>query len=91
MFFNANPYRILKGGLSARGIEVLFKEFSKKLETPMTARSLRQACIFKWMAKDIPQARIKEWMGVRPSYDLKEYIKLREENLDKFQFPELRL
>ena len=51
--FNANPYKILSGSLSARGIEIIFKEYSKKLKIEMTAKKLRQSCIFKWISKNI--------------------------------------
>ena len=78
--FNANPYRILKGGLSSRGIEVIFKELSKKFKTNMTAKSLRQACIFKWLTENKPESRIKELMGVQPSYSLAPYKELIAED-----------
>lgn len=80
LLFNANPFKILSGGLSARGIEIIFKELSSKLETQMTAKSLRQACIFKWLTQQMPESRIKELMGVQPIYSLnpyKELIKLK--------------
>lgn len=86
LFFNANPFKILKGGLSARGIEVLFKDFSQKLNFEVTARSLRQACIFKWIGAGIPLARIKEWMGVQPQYSLKPFETLMKERPDEFAF-----
>lgn len=84
--FNANPFKILSGGLSARGIEIIFKEFSKKLEINMTAKNIRQACIFKWLSKDIQQSRIKEWMGVQPQYSLKPYIQLLKEKPETYTY-----
>lgn len=72
LLFNANPYKILSGGLSPRGLEVIFKEYSEKLKIELTPRSLRQACIFNWL-KDKSEENIKEWMGVAPSYSLKQY------------------
>lgn len=80
LLFNANPFKILSGGLSARGIEIIFKELSSKAKKPMTAKSLRQACIFKWLLQQKPESRIKELMGVQPLYSLapyKELIKLK--------------
>lgn len=76
--FNANPYRILKGGLSSRGIEVIFKELSKKHKSALTAKSLRQACIMRWINQSKPESRIKELMGVQPKYSLKPYRDLVE-------------
>lgn len=73
LLFNANPYRILAGGLSARGLEVIFEEFRKKLIITLTPKSLRQACIFKWIHQGKNDSLIKEWMGVAPSYGLKLY------------------
>src|SRR5690606_19723719 len=45
LLFNANPYRILSGGLSPRGTELFFEELRRELKTNMTAKSLRQSCI----------------------------------------------
>ena len=38
-----------------------------------TAKSLRQACIFKWLKKKHKDSQIKEWLGLAPSYNLKMY------------------
>jgi site-specific recombinase XerD len=73
LFYNGNPYKILAGGLSPRGIEVLFKEFSKSLATKVTAKNLRQACVFKWIAQKKKDSTIKEWLGVQPAYSLKPF------------------
>ncbi len=73
VLFNANPYRILSGGLSSRGIEIIFEEFRKKLMIECTAKSLRQACIFKWLKQKHKDSQIKEWLGLAPSYNLKMY------------------
>lgn len=87
--FNANPYKILRGGLSARGIEVLFKEFSKQLGHPVTAKSLRQSCVFKWLGQQRSESQIKEWMGVQPAYSLKPYKDLLQKDAQKYVFQEL--
>lgn len=82
ILFNANPFKILSGGLSARGIEVIFHELSKDLDFKVTARDLRQSAIFRWIQKGIPETTIKEWLGVTPHYSLKPFkdeIKEREE------------
>lgn len=73
ILFNANPHQILAGGISARGIEMVFKYFSEKLMINSTPKSLRQACIFKWIHQQIKGPVIKEWLGVAPSYSLKHY------------------
>lgn len=74
LLFNANPYKILSGGLSPRGTELFFEELRKNLKTEMTAKSLRQSCIFKWLNLNIPHATIKEWLGVTPGYSLELYL-----------------
>ena len=79
VLFNANPFKILSGGLSARGCEIIFKELSKTLNYKITPRNLRQSCVFRWLAQDINHISIKEWLGVRPSYSLKPFIILMEE------------
>lgn len=74
LLFNANPYRILSGGLSPRGIELFFEEVRKEFKTDITAKSLRQSCIFKWLNLNINHATIKEWLGVAPAYSLELYL-----------------
>ncbi len=73
ILFNANPYQILSGGLSPRGLEIVFEEFRKKLILNLTPKSLRQSCIFKWIHQRKKDSLIREWMGVSPSYSLKLY------------------
>jgi site-specific recombinase XerD len=73
ILFSANPYRILSGGLSPRGLEIIFEDFRKKLILNLTPKSLRQACIFKWLQQGKKDSQIKEWLGVSPSYTLKTY------------------
>lgn len=84
LLFNANPYRILSGGLSARGLEIIFEEFRKKLIITLTPKSLRQACVFKWIHQGKNDPLIKEWMGVAPSYGMKLY----KEHADKHLYNE---
>ncbi|HXH74221.1 MAG TPA: site-specific integrase [Bacteriovoracaceae bacterium] len=74
LLFNANPYRILSGGLSPRGTELFFEEMRKHLKTNVTAKSLRQSCIFKWLSHNINHTTIKEWLGVTPGYSLELYL-----------------
>lgn len=73
LLFNANPFKILKGGLSPRGLELIFEDFRNRLGITVTPKSLRQACIFNWLTKGYGDSLIKEWMGVAPSYSLKLY------------------
>jgi len=73
VLYNSNPYRILSGGLSPRGLEVIFEDLRKKLQITLTPKSLRQACIFKWLSQKTTENLMKEWLGVAPSYSLKLY------------------
>ena len=91
LLFNANPYKILSGGLSPRGIEVLFKEFSKKIEEKVTAKSLRQACVFKWISTGKSNTSIKEWLGVQPQYSLKPFHDLLKNEPDTHTYKEVNL
>ena len=68
------------------GIEIIFKEYSEKLKIELTPRSLRQACIFNWL-KDKNEESIKEWMGVAPSYCLKQF----KEHLPKHIYSDFSL
>jgi site-specific recombinase XerD len=74
LLFYANPYRIISGGLSPRGIEIIFEDYRNKLVITLTPKSLRQACIFKWIQQERNVSLIKEWLGLAPSYDLKLYL-----------------
>ena len=49
LFFNANPYHILSGGLSSRGMELIFQDWRKKLMIKVTPKSMRQAGIYLWI------------------------------------------
>jgi integrase/recombinase XerC len=80
LLFNANPYKIISGGLSPRGLEKTFEEFKNKLKIEITPKNLRQSCIFKWLHQEHSEDLIKEWMGVAPSYSLKIYQDLMEKN-----------
>ncbi len=73
LFFNANPYRILSGGLTSRGLEMIFKHYRARLNLTLTPKSLRQSCIFKWLHQNREEALLKDWLGVAPSYTLKTY------------------
>lgn len=73
VLFNANPFRILSGGMSPRGVEMVFQGLGARHGTPMTPRSLRQACVFKWLAAGHPDGLVREWLGVAPSHSLAPY------------------
>jgi site-specific recombinase XerD len=74
LLFYANPYRIISGGLSSRGIEIIFEDYRHELLITLTPKSLRQSCIFKWIQQEKNVSLIKEWLGLAPSYDLKLYL-----------------
>ncbi|MCM2348434.1 MAG: phage integrase N-terminal SAM-like domain-containing protein [Bacteriovoracaceae bacterium] len=80
LLFNANPYKVLSGGISPRGTELFFEELRRELKNDMTAKSLRQSCIFKWLNMNINHSTIKEWLGVTPSYSMELYL----EELSKY-------
>lgn len=88
LLFNANPYKIISGGLSPRGLEKTFEEFKNKLKIEITPKNLRQSCIFKWLHQEQSEDLIKEWMGVAPSYSLKPYTDLMEKNYFDEEFLE---
>lgn len=74
--FNANPHRILSGTLSPRGTELVFEEIRRHLKIEITARTLRQAAVFRWMCLQTSAGQIKEWLGVAPDYDLSLYLEV---------------
>ncbi len=74
LLFYANPYKIIAGGLSARGLELLFKQWKSDLGIELlTPKALRTACIFRWIHLRHSDKNIKEWLGVAPSYSLAIY------------------
>lgn len=81
IFFNANAHKILNGGISSRGIELVFDGWRKALMIDVTPKSLRQSCIFTWLHKDLNEVIIKENLGVAPDYSLKLYIDHKEANI----------
>lgn len=89
LFFNANPYKILSGGLSPRGIELFFEELRRELKIEITAKSLRQSCIFKWLNYNHPHSSIKEWLGVAPSYSLELYLEEFNKSPSDYAYAEI--
>jgi site-specific recombinase XerD len=89
LLFNANPYRILSGGLSPRGIELSFEDLRVELKSEMTAKSLRQSCIMKWLNMNINHTTIKEWMGVTPGYSLELYVEEWKKDPSRMMFQDL--
>lgn len=83
LLFNANPHAILSGSLSPRGTEMVFEELRKQLKIEITARTLRQAAVFRWMCLKVSEGQIKEWLGVAPNYDLSLYLEV----FNKKDFP----
>lgn len=88
LLFNANPHRILSGGLSPRGIELILEEYRRQLDINITPKNIRQACIFCWMTDGKRDGQIKEWLGVAPSYGLKHYRDFQQEHLYTARFLE---
>jgi len=83
--FNANPHRILSGGLSPRGIEIIFEDIRGKINGEATPKKLREAAICRWINNQVPHQTIKEWMGVAPSYSLNRFTKIS----DNFYYSEV--
>ena len=73
LLFNANPFSILRGGLSVRGLELIFADMGRRLDLQVTPKLLRQAAIFRWLGEKHSDGLLKEWLGVAPSYSLKLY------------------
>jgi len=92
LLFSANPYQIISGGLSPRGIEVIFKDACKHLNIAITPKTLRQSGIFHWLHLGHTSSQIKEWLGVAPSYNLRAYedIKFNHVFHDRFLYEDLR-
>ena len=87
ILFNANPFKILSGGLSPRGIEVIFKSWEKKLNIKLTPKALRQSCIFRWLEQGHSESLIKEWLGLAPAHSLDSY----KEHLCQYSYKNVTL
>jgi site-specific recombinase XerD len=87
LLFYANPYKIISGGLSARGLELLFKDIRSRLDiTLFTPKSLRMACIYNWIHQRHRDESIKTWLGVAPSYSLKIYHNNKNDHIYSLGF-----
>jgi site-specific recombinase XerD len=84
--FNGNHFGILSGGLSTRGLELIFENFRHKYHLTLTLKSLRQSCIFLWLHKKISDKQMKEWLGLAPSYSFFPYKQLMDKHLYSDQF-----
>lgn len=87
LLFNSNPHRILSGGISARGIELIFKNYSDDLKIKITPKSLRQSCILKWIQRDVKDTTIKERVGVAPDYSLELFHRHKLHHLYQSSLP----
>ena len=85
LIFHANAHKIIKGGLSPRGIEEIFKKLSEKIKSPVTPRKIRQSCIIRWIIEGQSPVNIKDWMGVAPSYSLSAFHKYIKEQKSQEQ------
>jgi site-specific recombinase XerD len=86
LFFNANPYHILSGGLSSRGMELIFQDWRKKLMIKVTPKSMRQAGIYLWIHEGLNDLIIKERLGLAPSYSMKPYRESAPEHVYNSDF-----
>lgn len=83
VFFNSNAYRIISGGISARGLEDIFHKISEALKINITPKSLRQTAALHWLSAGHPVATVKEWLGVAPAYNINLYnLVLSQRELD---------
>ena len=89
VFFHANRYQILSGGLSSRGIEAIFREFREKITVTATPKSLRQSCICRWLGKGHQEGLIKEWLGTAPGHSLEPFREYLPHYLYAGVFPDI--
>ena len=91
LFFNANHYKIISGGLSARGQETIFAQLRQQLALDhLSPKALRQAAIFHWLQQKVSIGQIKEWLGVAPSYDIRHYCQQLPSHIYNYDFLQIR-
>lgn len=83
VFFNSNAYRLISGGISARGLEDIFHKISEALKINITPKSLRQTAALHWLAMGQSQATVKEWLGVAPAYNISLYLLVLEQKANE--------
>jgi integrase/recombinase XerC len=83
VFFNSNAYKIISGGISARGLEDIFHKLSEALKLNITPKSLRQTAALHWLSRGESIATVKEWLGVAPSYNISLYLLVVEQKADE--------
>jgi integrase/recombinase XerC len=82
VFFNSNAYKIISGGISARGLEDIFHKISESLKITITPKSLRQTAALHWLSSGHSTATVKEWLGVAPAYNISLYSLVLEQKAD---------
>lgn len=80
VFFNSNAYKIISGGISARGLEDIFHKTSEALKISITPKSLRQTAALHWLSSGNSASTVKEWLGVAPAYNISLYNLVIENN-----------
>lgn len=80
-FFNANQFQILDQKLTPRGVELIFKELSRKLKISITPKNLRQAGIYRWIHMGKSKKEIIRDLQVSPQYDINQYFRTKDQNI----------
>ena len=56
------------------------EDYRRKLSIEITPKSLRQSAILNWLNRGHNDSTVKEWMGVAPSYSLKNYRDVKDQH-----------
>lgn len=73
IFYTGNPYILYNEALTPRSIEVIFKQYSDTFNIKITPKSLRQACITKWIYEKKSPTTICSYLGLKDKNIIQNY------------------
>jgi site-specific recombinase XerD len=74
IFLGFNKYGSLGAPISARGVELLVKLYSKKLGfSDLTPRIFRHSVILRWFEEGVSPKEIQSWLGLKTTYAFRSY------------------
>jgi site-specific recombinase XerD len=77
IFLGYNKHGPLGAPISARGVELLVRYYSARLNIPqLTPRTFRHSAVLGWHQQGIPQAEIQKRLGLRTAYAFRTYAPL---------------
>jgi site-specific recombinase XerD len=81
VFLGFNKHGPLGAAISARGVELLVRFYSSRLNIPeLTPRTFRHSAVVGWFEQGITQDEIQKRLGLRTAYAFRAYAPLLKSN-----------